>query len=128
MNTLRTPVSGETITEALHWRYAVKEFDASKKLSDEQWKVLQQSLLLSASSFGLQPWKFVVVIDDAKKRALRADAWDQGQVEACSHLVVVCAKKNLTEADVDRLMEATAEQRGAQTTSLEGYKGMILAV
>ena len=65
----------------------------SKKLSDEQWGVLQEALHLAASSFGLQPWKFVVVTDDAKKTALRGVAWDQQQVEACSHLVVICAKK-----------------------------------
>ena len=127
MNTLtEAPVSAAAISEALHWRYATKKFDPTKKLSDEQWDVLQRALHLAASSFGLQPWKFVVVSDDAKKAALRADAWDQQQVEACSHLVVICAKKHMTEADVDRLMQATAQARGAQASSLDGYKGMIV--
>lgn len=127
MNTqTQAPVSGETISDALNWRYATKRFDPTKKLSDEQWNVLKESLHLAASSFGLQPWKFIVVTDAAKKAALRADAWDQSQASDCSHLVVVCSKKNMTEPDVDHLMQATAQMRGAEATSLDGYKGMIL--
>ena len=121
-----SPVSGETVSSALQWRYATKQFDASKKLSDEQWQTLQQSLHLAASSFGLQPWKFVVVTDAAKKAALVPDAWGQQQVADCSHLVVIAAKKTMTEADVDKLMEANAQARGADATSLDGYKGMIV--
>lgn len=63
-----SPFAGDDVTEALNWRYATKQFDASKKLDDEQWSVLQESLHLAASSFGLQPWKFVGITDPAKKR------------------------------------------------------------
>ena len=119
-------VSGETILSALNWRYATKKFDSTKKLTGEQWNVLQEALRLAASSYGLQPWKFVVVSDAAKKEALVPDAWGQSQVADCSHLVVICAKKTMHENDVDKLMAATAEQRGADATSLDGYKGMIV--
>ena len=121
-----SPVGGETLLSALNWRYATKQFDASKKLTGDQWNAVQESLHLAASSFGLQPWKFVVVTDPAKKAALVPDAWGQSQVADCSHLVVICAKKTMTEPDVDKLMAATAQQRGAEATSLDGYKGMIV--
>lgn len=121
-----SPLSGDTILCALNWRYATKEFDSTQKLTDEQWSVLQESLHLAASSFGLQPWKFIVITDAAKKEALVPDAWGQRQVADCSHLVVICAKKTMTAPDVDKLMEATAAARGAEATSLEGYKGMIV--
>ena len=120
------PIEGDTVSSALHWRYATKQFDSTKKLSDEQWSALQNSLHLAASSFGLQPWKFVVVTDDAKKRALVPDAWGQSQVADCSHLVVIAAKKTMTADDADKLMRATARSRGAEATSLDGYKGMIV--
>ena len=121
-----SPVDGETILRTLQWRYATKQFDASKKLTDEQWNVLQNSLHLAASSFGLQPWKFVVITDPAKKAALVPDAWGQSQVADCSHLLVIAAKKTMSVEDVDKLMQATAQARGAEATSLDGYKGMIV--
>ena len=121
-----SPVSGDTITSALNWRYATKKFDSTKKLTDEQWSVLQAALQLSASSYGLQPWKFVVITDQDKKAALVPDAWGQQQVADCSHLVVIAAKKTMSVEDVDRLMQATAGARGADATSLDGYKGMIV--
>ncbi len=121
-----SPVSGETIDGALNWRYATKQFDSSKQLTDEQWSVLQNSLHLAASSFGLQPWKFVVISDPDKKAALVPDAWGQSQVADCSHLVVIAAKKTMSVEDVDKLMQATAAARGADATSLDGYKGMIV--
>lgn len=49
------------ILEALNWRYATKMFDASKKISEADWKVLSESLRLAPSSYGLQPWRFLVV-------------------------------------------------------------------
>ena len=121
-----SPVSGATIEGALQWRYATKQFDSSKRLSDEQWSVLQTSLHLAASSFGLQPWKFIVITDQDKKAALVPDAWGQSQVADCSHLVVIAAKKTISVADVDKLMSVTAQMRGAEATSLDGYKGMIV--
>ena len=125
-NTDFSPVSGETISSALHWRYATKQFDATQKLTDEQWSALQDALHLTASSFGLQPWKFIVISDQAKKAALVPDAWGQSQVADCSHLVVIAAKKTMTAEDADKLMRATADARGAEASSLDGYKGMIV--
>ena len=121
-----SPLEGETLTGALRWRYATKQFDASKKLSDEQWSALQESLHLAASSFGLQPWKFIVVTDETKKAALVPDAWGQSQVADCSHLVVIAAKKTMTPEDVDTLLQATAQQRDMEASSLEGYRGMMV--
>ena len=65
------------IIESLNWRYATKEFDASKKLSSEQLDLLLESLRLSASSFGLQAWKFVVVETQEIKEKLLAHSWNR---------------------------------------------------
>lgn len=88
----------------LHSRYAVKLFDASRKIDDGTWQALEDALALSPSSFGLQPWKFVVVSDDALKAQLLPHAWNQATVTSCSHLVVLFAKDSLGEADVARRM------------------------
>jgi nitroreductase len=54
-------IQPQEILEKLQWRYAVKKFDPSKKISEADWFVLEESLRLAPSSYGLQPWKFIVV-------------------------------------------------------------------
>ncbi len=71
---MNNDISNEKILEQLNWRYAVKSFDSTKKVSDEDWNTLEQSLILEPSSFGLQPYKFVVVTDKAKRAELTSVA------------------------------------------------------
>ena len=119
-------ISGESLLQQLNWRYATKKFDASKKISATDWSVLEQVLVLTASSYGLQPWKFIIVTDSALKTKLRPASWNQAQVEDCSHLVVFTAKQDISEADVDRFVARIAEVRGASVESLAGYKGFMV--
>ncbi len=51
----------ELLTAALNWRYATKKFDRERKIPAEQWALLEQSLVLAPSSYGLQPWRFFVI-------------------------------------------------------------------
>ncbi len=118
--------SGDSLIQQLNWRYATKKFDANRKLSPANWSVLEASLVLTASSYGLQPWKFIVVTDQALKARLRPASWNQSQVEDCSHLVVFAAKLDVTEADVDQFIQRIAEVRGVSIESLAGYKGFMM--
>ncbi|GLH72462.1 NAD(P)H-dependent oxidoreductase [Geothrix limicola] len=119
-------ISGESLLQQLNWRYATKKFDATKKISAADWAVLEEALILTASSYGLQPWKFIIVTDPALKAKLRPASWNQSQVEDCSHLVVFAAKEDVTEGDVDRFISRIAEVRGASVESLAGYKGFMM--
>lgn len=119
-------LSAEALLAAHTWRYATKKFDAARKIPAGTWSALEKALVLSPSSYGLQPWKFVVVTDPALKARLRPASWNQAQVEDCSHHVVFLAKKELTEGDVDRFIARTAEVRGQPLESLEGYKGYMM--
>lgn len=119
-------ISGDSLLQQLAWRYATKKFDPSKKVSAADWAVLEQALILTASSYGLQPWKFIVVTDPALKAKLRPASWNQSQVEDCSHLVVFTAKQDVTEGDVDQFVARIAEVRGATVESLAGYKGYMV--
>ena len=119
-------LSGASLIQQLNWRYATKKFDPSKKLSPADWAVLEESLILTASSYGLQPWKFIIVTDPALKTALRPASWNQAQVEDCSHLVVFAAKQDITEADVDRFVARIAAVRGITPESLAGYRGYMV--
>ena len=119
-------IPGESLLQQLNWRYATKKFDPAKKISAADWAVLEEALILTASSYGLQPWKFIIVTDPALKAKLRPASWNQSQVEDCSHLVVFTAKQDITEADLDRFVARTAEVRGSTVESLAGYKGFMM--
>ena len=119
--------SGEQILEQLNWRYAVKQYDKNKKISDADWKTLEESLKLAPSSFGLQPYKFVVVTDQAIKESLVPFSWNQRQPADCSHYVIFAAREKNTEADVDRYMSRIAEVRGVAPESQAGFKRMLMS-
>ena len=119
-------ITGGSLLEQLNWRYATKKFDAAKKITAADWAVLEEALILTASSYGLQPWKFIIVTDPALKAKLRPASWNQSQVEDCSHLVVFTAKQDITEADVDRFITRIADVRGVTAESLAGYKGFMM--
>jgi nitroreductase len=119
-------ISNNTLIEALNWRYAVKKFDPTKKLNESQWECIEQALVLSPSSYGLQPWKFIVVQDAKLKAPLRKASWGQSQVEDCSHYIVFAAKETVTEADVDRYVKRMATVRGVPEEALNRMKEVIV--
>lgn len=110
------------ILEKLNWRYAVKKFDPSKKISESDWHVLTESLRLSPSSFGLQPWQFIVVKNPEVRKQLKAASWNQSQVEDCSHYVVLAYKKKLDEAHIQKHVEQMAKLRHSPIENFDGYK------
>lgn len=115
----------KNIIQALNWRYATKKFDTTKKLSAEQLETLLESLRLTASSYGLQPWKFLVIENPALRTQIRAAAWDQSQVTDASHLVVLCAKTDVNDAAVDEYMAAIAVTRSIPVEGLAGFSQML---
>jgi len=116
--------SPESILEALRWRYATKKFDPEKKISADQWKALEESLVLTPSSFGLQPWEFVVVEDAEVREELVAHSWNQRQVADASHLLVIALRTDVDEAYVDRFVARVEEVRGEPGFS--GYRDMMV--
>lgn len=118
--------SPQDLLSALSWRYATKKFDPARKIDASLWSTLEQALVLSPSSFGLQPWRFVVVTDPATRQKLRTVSWNQPQITDASHLVVFCRKNELTAADVDAYINRVAQVRGTPKAELEGYRTMIL--
>lgn len=124
-NSIQPTLDSESLLRVLNARYAVKKFDSSRVIPENTWNTLEEALVLSPSSYGLQPWKFIVVTDSALKEELAPHAWNQPQITSCSHLVVFCAKRELTGDDVQHLMSETAQKRGMAATDLHGYASMI---
>jgi nitroreductase len=118
--------SSSELVQQLNWRYAVKQFDPDRKVDDERWHALEQALVLSPSSYGLQPWKFIVVTDPAIKSQMPAMSWNQSQPKDCSHMVIMAALRSMEEAYVDKFMQSVVDNRGGTIDSLKGYKSMIM--
>lgn len=110
---------------ALRWRYATKAFD-NRPIPADQWKTLEQSLQLAPSSYGLQPWKFFIVADPAKRALLRPHSWGQSQVTDASHLVVFTRQTSVTEADVQAFFDQMVSERRADPSKLEPYRQLMV--
>ncbi|MDJ0695085.1 NAD(P)H-dependent oxidoreductase [Mastigocoleus sp. MO_188.B34] len=115
----------EQVLEQLNWRYATKKFDPSKKIPEAVWKVLEQSLVLAPSSFGLQPWKFIVVRNPQIREQLLEHSWGQKQVVEASHLVVFAIKKDLNESDVDRYVQRMSEVQQVPVENLQKFANVV---
>jgi nitroreductase len=115
----------DSILRALEMRYAAKKFDPSKRIPDPDWKILESSLVLSPSSYGLEPWKFHVVENAPLREKLRAASWNQTQVTDASHYVVLTAKERILREDVEALLQRTSSTRGVPLDALAGYRSII---
>jgi nitroreductase len=116
----------EQLLADLNWRYATKVFDPAVKIPAHVWTALEKSLVLTPTSYGLQPYKFLVVENPATRAALLPHSWGQKQVVDCSHYVVFLARTEMKEADVDRFISRTTQVRGVTAESLAGYRGMMV--
>ncbi len=125
--------AAKEIIETLNWRYATKEFDPTRKVSDSDLETLLESLRLAPSSFGLQPWKFIVVSDKEIKKRLVAACWGQKQLERASHVIVTCVPKTLADSHVSAYMASIDSvnpvtgmvEKTAQKARLAGFKKVI---
>jgi nitroreductase len=120
------PVSPDTVLEQLKWRYATKKFDPAKKIAPELWAKLEQAAIHAPSSYGIQPWKFIVVTDPEVRKKLHPVSYNQPQILDASHLVVFAAKNPPNPEDVAAYVARTAAVRGVPVEALEGFKGMML--
>ena len=114
------------LLEALQWRYATKVFDATQKIPADVWQTLERALVLTPTSYGLQPYKFLVINDPVKRAELLPHSWNQKQVVEASHFVVFTARTQMTEADVTKLIQRTSDIRKIPAKSLNFYRDLML--
>jgi nitroreductase len=119
-------IDNEIIHHQLNWRYACKKFDPSKKIREGDWNILLESLRLSASSYGLQPWKFIVVQNPEIRQQLLPLSWGQTPVIDASHFIVLTYKEKMDEAHIEKFIQQTAKSQGTDPSSLEGFKNMMI--
>ena len=120
------PIDPQSLLASLNWRYATKVFDSTKVIPEETWRTLEEVMILTPSSYGLQPWRFIVVMDEGMKQRLKSHSWNQAQVTDCSHYVIFAVLRAISEKEIDRFIARTAEVRGVTAASMAGYRGMMV--
>ena len=115
-------IDNEIIHNQLNWRYACKKFDPTKVIREADWNILAESLRLSASSYGLQPWKFIVVQNPEIRKQLLPVSWNQTPVTEASHFVVLTYKEKMDEEHITKHIEQMAKVRGIEASTLDGFK------
>lgn len=118
-------VSPQELLSALNFRYATKAFDPSRKISPENWAALESSLALTPSSFGLQPWKFLIIESPEVREKLKSASWGQGQVTDASHLIVLTTRTDLSQQDIDLWIARLSEVQGTPIDNLAGLSDVI---
>ena len=109
------------VIEDLKWRYATKQFDASRKISSEDFAIIKESLQLVPSSYGLQPLKYIIVESKELRKKLVPASYGQKQVQEASHLIVICSSQKMDEKQIDEYLENVVKTRNVDIATTEGY-------
>lgn len=99
------------LLENLKWRYATKKFDASKTIKEDDLEQLKEAVQLSASSYGLQLYKVLIIQNKELKSQLREAAWNQAQLTDASHIFVFCNYTERKNEHIDEYIQATAKPK-----------------
>jgi len=117
-----------TLLDNLNWRYATKKFDATKKISSEDLNTLKEAVRLAASSYGLQPYKVVIVENPEIREQLKAAAYGQTQITDASQLFIFANDLNAGPESVAAYIQNISETRGVPTEALGGFADMMNGV
>ncbi len=106
----------------LKWRYATKKFNAEKILPEDKLNVVKQAFNLTATSFGLQTIKLIIVEDKATRAPLQQYAYNQKQVVDASHLLIICIQDNILQDDVTEYYNNIKGIRNTPDEILKPYR------
>lgn len=113
----------------LQWRYATKKFDATRQLPKEKLDILKQAFNLTATSYGLQTIKLLVLKDRTIRKKLVEHAYNQHQVLDASELLVICIQEDIIKSDINNYYDNIKHIRETPETILKPYReGLIETV
>ena len=110
----------------LNWRYATKKFDHNKILTESKINILKESFRLTATSYGLQPLKMVVISNKTLQEKLQAATYNQKQIGTASHILVLCIEKTIDTSYINKIQDLTKEIRNTPDTILEPYRNFLI--
>ncbi|MGA9638667.1 NAD(P)H-dependent oxidoreductase [Flavobacterium sp.] len=114
-----------TFIDNQNWRYATKKFDASKKISTEDLNTLKEAIRLSSSSYGLQPYKIVIIENPELRAKIKTAAWGQSQIVDASHLIIFANMTTVTETEIDNYLTNISITREIPLESMAGYSDFM---
>ena len=113
------------LIDNLKWRYATKKFDSSKQVSQQNIEYIKEAVQLSASSYGLQPYKVLEIKEPKLREELKRISWNQSQITDASHLFLFCNFLDVSEEDVDSLVRLKSEINEIDIQKLSGYGDFV---
>jgi len=114
------------IINSLKWRYATKKFNTSKKLSNKQVEILKNAFNLTATSFGLQPVKMIVIENKELQEKFVELSYFQRQVADASHLLILCIDTNTTSEDINAYFDLEKETRNVSEATISKFREQLL--
>lgn len=114
------------LTAHLEWRYATKKFDDTKMVSEDQLTHLKEVFNLTATSYGLQPLRLVVISDKQLQKELQAHAYNQQQVGQASHLLLICIEKQIDTAYIQEHFKREMAIRGTAHEVLKPFEDFLI--
>jgi len=111
----------------LEWRYATKKFDSSKKVSTENLEQVKKAIQLSASSYGLQLYKVLIIENCEVREKLKPASYGQNQITDASHLVIFCNYSVITEEHIDQYFTLKSETEQIPIADFKAYSDFIKA-
>ena len=112
--------------DKLEWRYAVKKFDSDRSLPEEKIELLKKAFNLTATSYGLQPIKLVVLSNKQQQQELVEHSYNQQQVGQASHVLILCIENNVDEGYINSYFERIKKVRGTSEEILEPFRKSLL--
>jgi len=110
------------IIKSLRWRYATKKFDATRILPQEKIDLLTEAFNLTATSYGLQPLKLVVLHNKETQKKLTEHSWNQQQVADASHVLILCIENTIGEAHITKYFDTVKAIRSTPEEILKPFK------
>lgn len=115
------------IIESLQWRYATKKFDNTQLLPQSKIDILTEAFNLTATSYGLQPLKLIVLNNKELQKKLVPHSFEQQQVVDASHLLIICIEKNIDENYINRYFDSVKNIRGTEESILAPFRAQVIS-
>ena len=115
-----------TFIENQNWRYATKKFNSEKKISNSDLEILKEAIQLSSSSYGLQPYKVLIIENEEIRKQLQPASWGQSQITEASHLFVFASETNVDAEYITRYADNMAKTRNIPFDSVKGYADFMI--
>ncbi|MFL0083140.1 NAD(P)H-dependent oxidoreductase [Tenacibaculum maritimum] len=112
--------------ENLKWRYAVKKFDKDKLLTETQIQTLKEAFNLTATSYGLQPVKMVVLQNKEIQQKLVPHSWNQQQIAQASHVLILCIPAKVEKDHIEKYFNLVKEVRDTPDDILNPFKEFLI--